>query len=92
MALIIIFLLGIGNFALNRAVVDSRHSRKSQMMREARWVTSTFGQRILLGIEFLVLLVALLMVAQGWILFVWGYLAYSLLNLVAGWLILTRRI
>ncbi len=87
MALIIIFLLGIANFAVHRAVLESRHPK----LDEIGWFSNRFGKRAMLGIEFMVLLAALLMVASGWTFLVWGYLVYSLFNALAAWLILTRR-
>jgi len=87
MTLIIIFLLGIGNFALHRAVLESRHPKLS----EVGWLSDRFGRRAMFGVEFMVLLAAMLMAANGWTFPVWGYLAYSLLNALAAWLILTRR-
>lgn len=88
MALMFVFLLGIGNFALHRAVVESGHPKLDQI----GWMSGRPGRRALLGAEFVVLLAALLMVAQGWILMAWAYLVYSLLNALAAWLILTRRL
>lgn len=87
MTLIIIFLLGIANFALHRAVLESRHPK----LGEVGWLSDRFGRRAMFGVEFMVLLAAMLMAANGWTFPVWGYLAYSLLNALAAWLILTRR-
>lgn len=87
MALIIIFLLGIANFAAHRAVLESRHPK----LDEIGWFSNRFGKRVMLAIEFMVLLAALLLVASGWTFLVWGYLVYSLFNALAAWLILTRR-
>lgn len=87
MALIIIFLLGIANFALHRAVLESPHPRSAEMGRLA----ARFGRRVMLGAEFVVLLAALMMSARGWSFAVWAYLGYSLLNGFAAWLILSRR-
>ncbi len=88
MAIIIIFLLGIGNFALHRAVLESGHP----MLGEMPWLAGRMGGRATLVTEFLVLLAALLLVANGWTGMLWAYLIYSLLNGVTAWLILTRRI
>lgn len=88
MALFIIFLLGIANFALHRAVLESRHPK----LDEIGWFAARFGRRAMLGVEFIVLLAALLMVANGWTYMAWAYLAYSLLNGAAAWLILSRRL
>lgn len=87
MALIIIFLLGIANFALHRAVLDSPHPRSAEIGRLA----ARFGRRVMLGAEFFVLLAALLMSARGWGFAVWAYSGYSLINGMAAWYILSRR-
>lgn len=88
MAVILIFLLGIGNFALHKAVLESRHPLLGQMP----WMVEKFGSRLTLATEFLVLLAALLLVANGWTGLAWAYLAYTALNALAAWLILTDRI
>lgn len=86
-AILLTFLLGMGNFALHKAVLESRHPLLGQMP----WFR-VLGGKLSLGMEFLVLLGALLLVANdqpGW---GWAYLGYSLLNAITGWLILSRRI
>lgn len=79
------FLLGIGNFALHKAVLESRHPllRQLGMARMAR---------VTLVLEFAALLGAMLLVGYGQYFWGWVYLGYSLLNAASGWLILTRRI
>ncbi|MFZ9394643.1 MAG: hypothetical protein ACO25F_01110 [Erythrobacter sp.] len=88
MAIAVIFLLGIGNFALHRAVLESRHPLLGQMP----WFVNVMGGKLTLLTEFLVLLAALLLAANGWPGLAWAYLAYSGLNALAAWLILTDRI
>lgn len=88
MAIAVIFLLGIGNFALHRAVLESRHPLLGQMP----WFVTVMGGKLTLLTEFLVLLAALLLAANGWPGLAWAYLAYSGLNALAAWLILTDRI
>ncbi|MFL0355143.1 hypothetical protein ACI5KX_01585 [Erythrobacter sp. GH1-10] len=87
LAVIVIFLLGIGNFALNRAVLESGHPILDQMPS----FVSMLGGRLSLVAEFLVLLLALLLVANGWLGVTWAYVAYSALNALAAWIILTGR-
>jgi hypothetical protein len=86
-ALLITFLLGIGNFALHKAVLESRHSLLGQMpfMR-------TLGGRGSLVVEFLVLLGAMLLVGAGTTAWAWAYAGYTILNAIAAWLILSRRV
>ncbi|GAA4642286.1 hypothetical protein GCM10023115_04810 [Pontixanthobacter gangjinensis] len=88
MEIFVIFLLGIGNFALHRAVMESKHPAIGAIS----WFADRAGRRLALGLEFGVLLVAMLLAANGWPELVWGYLIYSGLNGVSGWLILTGRI
>jgi hypothetical protein len=85
---IVIFLLGIVNFALNRAVFDSRHPLFSRLPRASQ----RLGSRAALASEFAVLFFALLLSVNGWPRFVWAYLVYTLLNGVAAWLILARKV
>lgn len=88
MAIAIIFLLGVGNFAIHKAVLESRHPMVGRMP----WFVHLLGGRISLASEFLVLLAAMLLVANdnvGWGI---AYIAYSVVNVFAAWLILTRRI
>lgn len=88
MALILTFLLGIGNFGLHKAVVESGHPMLSQMP----WFYHQLSGRFSLVIEFLILLAAMLLSGPGigWV--AGTYLAYSVLNAVSAWLILTERV
>jgi len=88
MLIAILFMLGIGNFALNRAVVDSGHL----MVARSPWFAHALAGRISLFIEFVVLLAAMLLASVGWSGVVWVYAAYSSLNALAAWLILSGRI
>jgi len=88
MAILIIFLLGIGNFALHRAVMESGHS----MARQLAWFANGNGRRIAMALEFVALLAALLLAANGWTGIAIGYGVYTLLNGLSGWMILTGRI
>ena len=88
MAILAIFLLGIGNFAMHKAVLESGHP----LIGQVPWFVHMIGGRGTLVFEFLVLLAALLLAANGWPALAWAYLAYSALNALAAWLILTRRV
>ena len=88
MVILFVFLLGVGNFALQRAVLSSRHP----VLREMRWLVDGLGGRASLGLEFVLLVAALLLVAGGHPGWAWAYLGYSVLNALAAWLILSRRI
>lgn len=88
MAILLTFLLGIGNFAMHKAVLDSRHPLLGQMP----WFVHLLGGRIGLVSEFLVLLAALMLIANGSPQWGWAYIGYSAVNAVGAWLILTGRI
>ena len=88
MLLVLTFLLGAGNFALHKAVLESRHP----LLGRVPWFVHMLGGRGSLVVEFLMLLAALLLVAEGYPAWAWAYLGYTALNGVAAWLILTRRV
>jgi hypothetical protein len=84
---ILTFLLGVGNFAMHQAVLESRHPILAQMP----WL-ELYGGRFSLGLEFLLLVGALLLAAIGHWGWGWAYLAYSALNGLSAWLILSHRV
>ena len=84
----VIFVLGIANFAMHSAVLGSRHQLLDQMPS----FVSLLGGRLTLLAEFLVLVVAMLLAANGWPEMGWAYLAYTALNAMAAWFILRRRV
>lgn len=88
MALIVIFIFGIGNFAVHSAVMDSRHPLLGRFVLR----TGSLGRRIAFGSEFLILLAALALSTGGYPAIAWAYGIYSLLNTGSAWLILTGRI
>lgn len=84
----VVFVLGVANFALHRAVLASNHPMLDSLPRLYR----ANGGRVSLAFEFGVLLVAMLLAGGGWTGAVWAYAIYSLVNFVTGWLVLTGRI
>lgn len=88
LSLIIIFILGIANFALHRAVLESGHPFVEQIPT----FVQILGVRLTVIAEFLLLLTAMLLAANGWHGLVWCYAAYSSVNALSAWLILTGRI
>ncbi len=88
MTILVIFCLGIANFALHRAVLESSHPAFGRLPRAKR----VRGGRITLATEFLVLVAAMMLAANGWGTVGWIYGLYFLLNLLAAWLILTGRV
>ena len=87
-ALIVTFLLGAGNFAMHKAVLESGHPLLGRMP----WFVQMLDGRGTLVVEFFVLLGAMLFVGTGNAGWAWAYAGYTLLNAVAAWLILTRRV
>ena len=88
MPIVIVFLMGVANFAMHRAVQDSGHPMLSAMPG----FTGKAGRRGLLAFEFAVLLAAMLLavnVGPGWAL---AYALYTVANGLAAWLILSHRI
>ena len=88
MALVLLFLLGVANFAMHKAVLESRHPLLGRMP----WYIHLLGGRFSLGVEFLVLLGAMLMASQGASGWAWGYAGYTVVNGVSAWLILSHRV
>ena len=87
-SVLVVFALGIANFALHKAVLESGHP----MLSQVPWFGRGPGGRATLFIEFLVLLGALLLVASGFTMWGWVYAGYTGLNALGAWLVLTRRI
>lgn len=88
MGLLITFLLGVGNFTLHKAVMESGHPLLGRMP----WFYHALGGRFSLMVEFLMLLAALLFVSQGVLTGGVVYIVYSMLNSFSAWLILTGRV
>lgn len=88
MAILITFLLGIGNFALHRAVMDSGHPLLGRMP----WMTQGFGSRFTMAVEFLLLVGAMLFASENMVGGPIAYVVYSMLNSFSAWLILTDRV
>lgn len=85
---VMIFVLGIANFAMHKAVLESGHPLVGQMPA----LVHRLGGRITLAAEFVLLLGAMLLVAAGHVGWGWAYLGYTSVNALAAWLILGRRI
>ena len=87
MAIVIIFLLGIVDFAVHRAVLECGHPMLTALPRDKRLL----GAGISMAFEFVVL-VAMLWAASAvtgtWAL---AYVVYSVLNGFAAWLIIANK-
>ena len=88
MIVTLIFLLGIGNFAMHFAVLDSGHPLLDQLPGSARGKSRS----VTLVFEFVILLGAMLLAANSWPEIIWAYLMYSGLNGASAWMILTGRV
>lgn len=88
MGIAVLFLLGIGNFAMHKAVLESGHPLLGQMP----WFYHMLGGRFSLFVEFFMLLGAMLMVGAGSAGWAWAYAGYSALNGASAWLILSGRV
>ncbi|MCY1670566.1 hypothetical protein OVA07_06010 [Novosphingobium sp. SL115] len=88
MAILITFLLGVGNFALHRAVADSGHPLLGRMPE----FFHALGGRFTLILEFLLLVAALTFASEGNVGGPIAYVVYSVLNSFSSWLILTDRV
>ncbi len=87
-ALVIIAILGIGNFAIQRAVLEEARVSPAAVPE----FLARLGARLTVVAEFGVLLAALLLAANGWPDLAWAYLAYTALNGMAAWFILRRSV
>ena len=87
MGLVVIFCLGVLNFAAHKAVLESGHSLLGQMP----WAIQPLGGRLSLLVEFAMLLGAMIMVAAGSTGWAWLYALYSIVNGLAAWLIFSGR-
>ena len=88
MAIFFLFLLGFGNCAMHKAVLESGHA----LLGQVPWFFHLLGGRFSLLVEFLMLLGTMLMVAQGSAGWAWGYAAYSGVNGLSVWLIMSGRV
>lgn len=87
-ALLIVFCLGVFNFAAHKAVLESGHP----MLAQVPWLFRPLGGRLSLVVEFAMLLGAMVMASAGSIGWTWVYLLYSLLNGLSAWLIASGRV
>lgn len=89
MFLIACFFLGIGNFAMHKAVVESGHP----FVEDTKlYFGKHFGRNGSYALEFVILLGAMLLAHDGtfWIALV--YIAYTFMNGLAAWLLLSGRV
>lgn len=89
MYLIACFFMGIGNFAMHKAVVESGHP----FVEDAKhYFGRHFGRSGSYILEFALLTGAMLMAHSGAWWFAAIYLAYTVCNALSAWLLLSGRI
>ena len=86
--LFVLFVLGIINFAVHKAVLESGHPLVEQMA----WMRRTIVMPISLWFEFAILLTALAFAHNGWGGAVLAYSCYTGFNAASGWFVLTGRL
>jgi len=87
MLIVFVFLMGIANFTLHRAVLGARSTVPDQVQD----IWPRRAGRFTLPVEFAVLVAALYFAfeTESWVLLAYGI--YTVANGVAAWFILTRR-
>lgn len=86
--LILVFLLGVFNFAAHKAVLESGHP----MLAQVPWLFQPLGGRLSLIVEFAMLLGAMIMAAAGSFGWTMLYAFYTAFNALAAWLIAGNRL
>ena len=87
MLLAVLFLLGVANFAIHKAVLESDHPLLGMLPASLK----AGGGRLSLLFEFAILVTAMLLAGHGWLGAVWAYGCYTGLNAITGWMLLTDR-
>lgn len=88
LGIIVVFCLGVVNFAAHKAVLESGHP----ILAQVPWFFRPLGGRLSLVVEFAMLLGALVMVASGSVGWAWIYALYTGLNGISAWLIFSGRV
>ncbi|SFG23012.1 hypothetical protein SAMN05518801_11164 [Novosphingobium sp. CF614] len=88
LALIVVFCLGVVNFAAHKAVLESGHP----MLAQVSWLFRPLGGRLSLVVEFAMLLGAMIMAAAGSVGWIGLYAFYTVLNGFSAWLIASGRV
>ena len=88
MILIFCFLMGIANFAMHKAVAESGHPFVEDTKR---YFGKHFGRYSSYGMELLMLIGAMLFAQDGSLIIAFIYWAYTGMNALATWLLLSGR-
>ena len=88
MMLVFCFLMGVANFAMHKAVAESGHPFVEDTKRYFGRHFSPYGSY---AIELVLLIGAMVLAQQGAVLVVLLYAAYTGMNAIATWLLLSGR-
>lgn len=88
MMLAVLFVCGVANFALSKALIESDHP----ILETLPPALLRNGGRMSLAFEFAILLIAVMLAANGWPSAAWLYAGYTAANGVFGWLVATGRL
>jgi hypothetical protein len=87
--LLICFVLGVGNFAMHKAVVESGHP----FVEDTKlYFGRHFGRHGSYAIEFVILASAMIFATSGSLIVVLFYTGYTLLNMLAAYLLLSGKV
>lgn len=86
--LFIIFVFGVVNVAVHKAVLESGHP----LIEQLGWARRVVIVPVSLWFEFAVLLAALAFAHNGWGGAVLAYGGYTVFNAISGWFVLTGRL
>jgi hypothetical protein len=88
MYIFIIFLCGIGNFTMHKAMLESNHPIMAQARGGFRKFLGPYGSYIL---EFFMLLAAMIFADMGMLTAVIFYFVYTLANCAAAWVLFFNK-
>lgn len=88
LGVVVVFCLGVLNFAAHKAVIESGHP----ILTQVPWFFRPLGGRLSLVVEFAMLLGAMVMAASGSSGWAWIYALYTLLNGFSAWLIFSGKL
>ncbi len=88
MLLFITFILGVANFAMQKAMMESDHPLVSEARRAMRRYLGAYGSYIL---EFVFLIAAFFFASIGMLSGVIGYIIYTLANGAGAWVLRSRK-
>ena len=86
--LFVLFVLGVVNFAVHKAVLESGHP----LIEQLGWMRRVVIVPVSLWVEYAVLLTALAFAQNGWGGAVFAFSAYTAFNAATGWFVLSGRL